>query len=486
MHALTGIDTDRLPEERARGISIALGYALLRTPAGRPLSVVDVPGHERFVRTMVAGASGIDLFLMVVAADDGVMPQTIEHATVLRALGVKHGVVAITKTDLTPPSSATEQASRLFPGCEVVPCSSRRHTGLDELLGALDRAIDVVTSRAASRRGIALHIDRVFTIRGHGTVVTGTLSSGSIQQGDTLTLLPGGARIRVRALEVHGVSVTCARAGQRVAVNLAGTRLQDVRRGYALTDPDALHETVTLDCALTLSEGSRNARVQVHHGTRDAPGRMVSLGEDLWQLRLERPLLAAQGDRIVIRTPAPPDTIGGGIVLDPRARPHGRHFETLERLRRQRDGVPEPPPQPKSPEDDAPLQSGADKRIAPSSPQDLTKVLEHLKAGGLHPMTQAQLGVDLSVLMELRSAGSVVCVRGKLFLDAETAQAAQSRVVEMLREGSSMSLAEIRDVLGASRKGTQALLEYLDTIGVTRRLPDDRRMLSRSHRAAGP
>ncbi|HET8757567.1 MAG TPA: selenocysteine-specific translation elongation factor, partial [Solirubrobacteraceae bacterium] len=201
--ALTGVDTDRLPEERERGISIALGYAPLTLPSGRRLSVVDVPGHERFVRTMVAGATGIDLYLMTVAADDGVMPQTREHATVLAALGVDAGVVAITKADVAEPEPAAEEAAELLPDAEVVAVSARTGAGLDELRAALDRAAARAGGRAEQTADLRLHVDRVFTIRGAGTVVTGTLWSGTAARGDEVTILPAGRRARIRSVEVH-------------------------------------------------------------------------------------------------------------------------------------------------------------------------------------------------------------------------------------------------------------------------------------------
>jgi len=194
IRALTDVDTDRLPEERARGISIELGYAQLELPSGRRLSVIDVPGHERFVRTMVAGATGIDLFLMTIAADDGVMPQTREHAAVLEALGVKTGVVAVTKSDLADPDLALIEASELLPDAEAVAVSARTGAGLEELRAALERAAATVDSRAQAAAPVRLHVDRVFTIRGAGTVVTGTLWSGQVGRGDELELLPAGRR----------------------------------------------------------------------------------------------------------------------------------------------------------------------------------------------------------------------------------------------------------------------------------------------------
>src|SRR6266567_8190887 len=219
VRALTGHDTDRLPEEQERGISIALGYAPLELPSGRRLSVIDVPGHERFVRTMVAGATGIDLFLLVVDASEGPRAQTFEHLQILKLLGVAHGVVALTKIDAVDPSRI-EEPTELVPGAEIVRVSAVTGEGLDELRAALDRAAAAVGQR---ERGGAtrLYVDRVFSLPGAGTIVTGTLWSGQVAAGDRLEVLPAGFEARVRSVQVHGETVERAEAGQRVAVVLA-------------------------------------------------------------------------------------------------------------------------------------------------------------------------------------------------------------------------------------------------------------------------
>src|SRR3954464_12010338 len=320
---LTGVDTDRLPEERARGISIPLGYAPPTLPSGRRLSVVDVPGHERFVRTKVAGATGMDLYLMVVAADDGVMPQTREHAAVLAGLSVTEGVVAITKADLADPAPAADAARELMGAVEVVACSARTGAGVDAVAAPLDRVAARLPGRASAPGDPVLHVDRSFTIRGAGTVVTGTLWSGGIARGDVLELLPGGASVRVRGVQVHDEPVERAEAGQRVAVNLVGVEGRAVVRGDVLAAPGVIVPTTVLDATLDLRDADHGMRVHVHHGTREAPARLASLGDGPWQLRLERPVLARAGDRVVVRSVAPPDTLGGGAVLDPRARRHG-------------------------------------------------------------------------------------------------------------------------------------------------------------------
>jgi selenocysteine-specific elongation factor len=347
VRALTGVDTDRLPEERARGISIELGYARLALPSGQTLSVVDVPGHERFVRTMVSGATGIDLFLMTIAADDGVMPQTREHAAVLRALDVRAGVVAVTKADLADPELALLEASELFPESEAIAVSARTGAGLDELRAALERAGAAAASRADADSAARLHIDRVFTIRGAGTVVTGTLWSGTIGRGDELTVLPGSRRARVRGVQVHDQAVERAEAGQRVAVNLTGLATDEIDRGDVLVSSDGdARPSFRIDAELAFhadSEAENSERVQVHHGTRESPARLAWLGGRFWQIRLEQPLVPAAGDRLVVRRVAPPDTLGGGRVLDPRPRRHGPSRELLARLERLARGeAPEP------------------------------------------------------------------------------------------------------------------------------------------------
>ncbi|MEA2231732.1 MAG: selenocysteine-specific elongation factor, partial [Solirubrobacteraceae bacterium] len=395
--ALTGVDTDRLPQEKARGMSIELGYAPLRLPGGRDISIVDVPGHERFVRTMVAGATGVDFFLMAVAADDGVMPQTREHAAVLAALGIERGVVAITKRDRADPRRAAVEAAELLPDVEIVPCSARTGEGVATVAAALHRVAERLPARVGAGRGAVLHVDRAFTIRGAGTVVTGTLWSGVIARGDALALLPAGRVVRVRSVQVHDESVGRAHCGQRVALNLAGLSLRDVTRGDALADPElALGPTLIIDAALTLRDARHGQRVMVHHGTRSAPARLVELGASLWQLRLEAPLLAAASDRLVVRSVAPPDTLGGGTVLDPRARRHGRRAELMERLERMRRGEPdangpaartEPQPQPQPQPHTASPPSPS-----PSPSPAALELAARLLAAGHEPPSRSELG----------------------------------------------------------------------------------------------
>ncbi len=485
VRALTGVDTDRLEEEKRRGISIALGYAPLELPSGRRVSVVDVPGHERFVRTMVAGATGIDLYLMVVAADDGVMPQTREHAAVLAGLGVPTGVVAVTKSDLADPARAAAEARELLgDGPEVVACSVRSGEGVDGVRAALDRAAGGVRPRAAGGDPV-LHVDRVFSIRGAGTVVTGTLWSGAIVVGNSLRILPADRAARVRGVQVHDVAVASAEAGQRVAVNLSGVRREEVRRGDVLAGAE-LRASFVLDVELDFRV-EHGTRVTVHHGTRETPARVASLGGRFHQLRCESPLVAARGDRVVVRSIAPPDTLGGAEVLDPAARKHGPSRDVLARLERLARGeedpalatAPGPSPAQSEPAEPAKPSSGRLKGPQPvKSPlDDAALALEaRLKEAGLE--APALGDVDAASLSALRAHNRAERV-GRLVFHAEALSEVERRVRAIIEAEGQITLARLRDDLHTSRKYAQALLEHLDAKRFTRRRDDDSRILGR-------
>jgi selenocysteine-specific elongation factor len=312
VRALTGKDTDRLPEEQARGISIDLGYAPLELPGGRRMSLVDVPGHERFVRTMIAGATGIDLFLLVIDAQEGARPQTLEHLAVLRLLGVTRGVVAVTKSDTVDEETlelALEEARELVPDSEVIAVSAKTGAGLDDLRAALAR---VPVEERDAERATRLYVDRVFTLQGVGTVATGTLWSGTIAAGDLLRVEPRGKTVRVRSVHVHDAPVEQAEAGQRVAVNLPTVERRDLARGDVLVEPG--HYPVSYRLDVRLEEiADVPAAVTVHVGTKAVPARVARDGAYA-QLRLAEPVVAARGDRVVLRTQT---TVGGGTVLDP-------------------------------------------------------------------------------------------------------------------------------------------------------------------------
>ncbi len=356
VRALTGTDTDRLKEEKERGITIELGFAQLDMEDLRA-GIVDVPGHERFVKNMLAGAGGIDLVILVIAADEGVMPQTREHLAICRLLGVRAGLIALTKTDLVESDwielvqddLADFAKGTFLEGRPVIPVSSKTGEGLDELRAAIQKLAEKTSPK--SDEGIfRLPIDRVFTMRGFGAVVTGTLFSGSIRTGDRVQLFPGALEARVRGLQVHGEPVEEATAGSRTAVNLQGVERMEIERGYVLGRPGKLKPTYMLDLHLEhISDSPRplktRDRVRFHTGTSVVMGRVSLIGKDeiepgenvYAQIRLEAPVAVLPRDRFVIRSYSPIITIGGGEILDVMPRKHRRlrasSLEYLERLR---------------------------------------------------------------------------------------------------------------------------------------------------------
>ncbi|MGZ6276900.1 MAG: selenocysteine-specific translation elongation factor [Syntrophales bacterium] len=340
--AITGIDTDRLKEEKERGISIELGFASLNLPDGRTFGIVDVPGHERFIRNMVSGASGIDMVIMVIAADEGVMPQTREHLHICSLLGIKKGLVALTKADMVADEwldLVKDDVHEFLKGTfleasPVVPVSSITGAGIEELLDALGRvAADI---QGESDAGIfRLPVDRTFTMKGFGTVVTGTLISGDIELGEDVEILPPGVTAKVRGIQIHNQSVTVAEAGQRTAINLQGVEKDTIARGDVLARPRTLKPSMRLDiCMEYLSNNSRKLKnrnlVRFHVGTNEVIGRIILLDrEDVEpgakasaQVILESPIVAMARDRFVIRSYSPVTTIGGGMIVDPLPKKH--------------------------------------------------------------------------------------------------------------------------------------------------------------------
>lgn len=353
VRALTGTDTDRLKEEKERGITIELGFAHLPLPSGVDLAIVDVPGHERFVKNMVAGASGIDFVLLVVAADEGVMPQTREHLDICTLLGIRAGMVALTKADLVDPDLlelAREDTVDLLEGtflegAPVVPCSAASGQGLDEVVAHLDRLAGAIPQRSA--KGLfRLPVDRVFTMKGFGTVVTGTLVSGSVRKDEEIEFLPAGVRAKVRGVQVHGQAVDRAAAGQRTALNLSGVEVSELARGDTAVHPGTLAATHMVDARLQLlPTASRplpdRARLRLHLGSQEV-GVVVALLDRAellpgdWayvQLRSPSWIVACPQDRFVLRAFSPAITVGGGHLLDHRPRRHkGRKTGVGERL----------------------------------------------------------------------------------------------------------------------------------------------------------
>jgi selenocysteine-specific elongation factor len=479
VRALTGIDTARLPEEKTRGMTIVLGFAPLRLGDGRVLSLVDVPGHERLIRMMVSGATGIDLFLLVIAADDGVMPQTLEHIRIIEALGVERGVVAVTKSDLAEPAPAAAAAAALLPHAEVVPCSSRTGAGVAEVAHALGRVAAGAPPRSADG-AVTLHIDRAFTINGAGTVVTGTLWSGRIRRGDRLALLPAERSVRARGVHVHDRPVDQAAAGQRVALNLAGVERRAVARGDVLVSPGArIAVTHRIELMLAIDEPLRDhERVQVLHGTRATAARAVPLDRALWQMRMEQPLLAADGDRVVVRRISPPATLGGGVIVTAAAvgrRHAGRAAGGVT------GGAPAPPiPAPPTPAPSTPSPTPAPptpSRATPGLDPGALALEQRLRLAGHEPPTEAELGDEARHLGVLRAAGRAVRIGRTMHAHPEAIASVGDVVEHVVRARGSITLAGLRDELGTSRKYAQALLEHLDAARFTRRRQDDSRVL---------
>lgn len=349
--SLTGVDTDRLPEEKARGITIELGFAGLDLPGGIHFGIVDVPGHEKFVRTMVAGVGGMDLVMLVIAADEGVMPQTREHLDICQLLGVKKGVVALTKCDLVDPDwldLVVEEVREFLAGsfledAPVIPVSSRTGSGIERLRDELV-LISGELEQKRSEGPYRLPVDRVFTLAGFGTVVTGTLLSGTVALGDEAEILPSALPCRIRGIQAHGAKVETGEAGSRLALNLQGIDHYQVRRGDVVVPKGVYHTTRIVDVYLNhLASAPRSLRhrsvLRLHSSTYEVSATVILFdraalapGESSYaQLRLTRPVLLLNGDPFVLRTSSPSATVAGGRILDPS--PPGRRRRSLEALK---------------------------------------------------------------------------------------------------------------------------------------------------------
>jgi selenocysteine-specific elongation factor len=487
--ALTGTDTDRLPEEKARGITIDLGFAFLEEPEGLTIEIVDVPGHERFVKNMLAGAGGIDLALLVIAADEGVMPQTREHLAICQLLHIKAGLVALSKSDMVERDwleLVRDDVTRLLQdtflrGCPVLPVSARTGEGLAELragLAALARSVPTKPTDQTAR----LPIDRVFTVKGFGTVVTGTLTAGRLAADDRVEIYPRGLASKVRGLQVHGRAVSGAEAGQRTAVNLQGVERAAVERGDVLAPPGVLVATVLADATLELLEDAPRPlkardRVRFHVGTQEVMARVLLAGRPQLEpgeahygrFRLEAPIVALPGDRYVIRSYSPIITIGGGSLLDiapPRFKRKApallAHLDLLERG------------------------TAAE------------AVEEHLKQAGPGGMRAADLrarapfGADRlrEILEELQKAGAVVAVDREWYVHREASDRLRAQTLALL-EGfhaanplrGGISREELRSRAGnAQERVFGQLLSALEAEGLVRSERDQVRLASHSIR----
>lgn len=473
IRALTGAETDRLKEEQERGMSIDLGFASFRLPGGRLAGVIDVPGHERFLKNMLAGAGGIDLVVLVIAADEGVMPQTREHLEILQILQTKKGVVALTKADLVDEEwlelvrDEVQSALRstFLAGAPMIPVSSISGQGIPELTAMLERLAEEVETRPVVGPW-RLPVDRAFTVGGFGTVVTGTLMSGTVRVGDRAEILPQGLETRVRGIQTHGQSAPEAEAGTRVALNLAGVGLEGVQRGDVCCAPGFLSPTVSLDVRLDVlascpREVKNRSRVRLYLGSAELLARLTLLDAEvlapgssgLIQLRLEEPTACAKGDRFVLRFYSPMHTIGGGAVLEPHATRH-RRFDAavLENLAVKEQG----------------------------SPEELLE--EAVQRGGLTPVAPQkvaqQLGMPVeearSLIERLKGSGRLVATDGEGVLHGHRVEAAENQLLAALREfhqaqplRGGMSREELRSRLSRAMdaKGFGLILGRLERAG---------------------
>jgi selenocysteine-specific elongation factor len=543
--ALTGTDPDRLAEEKARGMTIELGFALLRLPSGGEASIVDVPGHERFVRTMVAGAAGIDLALLAVAANEGVMPQTREHVAIIDLLGIRNGAVALTKCDLVGEgelqavqAEMTEAlAGTTLKDAPLVACSAKTGEGLDGLRFALAEGLARTPGRVDGGRP-RLPIDRVFSMAGFGTVVTGTLTGGSLAVGQEVEVAPSGRRARVRGLQNHGQETEKAAPGQRTAVNLSGVSVGELRRGMVLATPDVVSGTTSVDVRLrTVRELVRpvrhNTDVRFHTGTADVGGKLLLLdmdelgaGASGWtQVRLAEAVAVLPGDKFILR--GANGTLGGGTVAavnaPRRRRFHGPTIAALEVAMRParfsgmiealgaasgashalldelatyhrehpvRSGMPREELRRKLGLDSRAMQSvlgampdevreaGSTLALvghAPSLEDSERRVgeqyVETLRASPYAPPVDGRPPVQ--VLEFLLASRQIVRV-GDLIFEAAAYRSMQKAVLGRLRASGSVTLAQVRDMFGTSRRYAQVLLEQMDAERITKREGDAR------------
>ena len=347
--ALTGRETDNLKEEKQRGISINLGFTYFDLPSKKRVGIVDVPGHEKFIKNMLAGACGIDIVLLVIAADEGVMPQTIEHLDILNYLDVKKGIIVLTKCDLVDEEfielvkdDIREKTKGLFiEGAPIVEVDSVSRRGLDKLVQKIDEISEDIEEKktdAPSR----MSIDRVFSLKGFGTIVTGTLIEGKISVDDEMTIYPSEKKVKVRNLQVHGCDVKTAYAGQRTAINLSNIKVSEIQRGDVIAQTGSVEESMMIDVNISLVEHCKKSlkhwdRIRIFHGTKQILCRIVPLNENeiqygesgYAQLRLEEKIVAKKGDRFIIRSYSPMDTIGGGVIIDTAPKKHKIYDESV-------------------------------------------------------------------------------------------------------------------------------------------------------------
>ncbi len=604
--ALTGIETDRIKEEKKRGITIELGFAYLDLPDGEKAGIIDVPGHEKFVKNMLAGAGGIDLALLVVAADEGFMPQTREHLGILSLLNISEGIIVVTKKDMVDEDwleivcdeIRQEVQGTFLENAQIIPVSSYTGEGIEQLRQAIFTMIDQKTQIKNLDVPFRIPVDRIFSVEGFGTVITGTLIEGTMKVGDPVTVYPSRIESRIRNLQVHSQNVQEAYAGQRVAVNLAGLKKTDLNKGDVIAVPDSMHTTMMIDIHLTVLKDCdreiRNAtRLHLYHGARDILCKIVLLdrdsvgaGESCYaQLRLEEEIAVKTGDRFVLRFYSPVETIGGGVILDSNPFKHKRNdatvleslklkeggsdrekisaalrdysarFETLDFLQIQT-GIPKEQFDQQinklikdkvafrvsdnvvihtdylnrlkdsavklleSYHKENPLREGMKKdefRNKLIKYEDISvvdkitdslvnrKVLKYVNncvaladfevqqdnnqqeienaflQGGFSPESPDQIAARFpkvknfkQVLESLVNTGKLVRVEEKILLHADYYNKALTLAKEHVDQNGQITLAEMRDLMGASRKFAVAVLEYWDKRGITKKVGDAR------------
>ncbi|HEX9364393.1 MAG TPA: selenocysteine-specific translation elongation factor [Candidatus Dormibacteraeota bacterium] len=589
VNALTGIDPDRLEEEKRRGMTIDLGFAHMTLPSGREIGIVDVPGHARFMRNMLAGAHGLDAVLLVVAADEGVMPQTREHLEVVDLLDVRRGIVVVTKADLVDRDwlgAVVEEVTgaiegTTLEGAEILPVSAVRGDGLPQLIASLDALLEAATSRPDTGRP-RLPIDRVFTMSGFGTVVTGTLVDGSLRVGDEMEVIPSGRVVRIRGLQRHNEKVESVDPGNRVAANLSGVEKSEIGRGDVLARLNTMAPVRRIDATLRVLASAalpvrHGAELMLHTGTSDVACRVIVLeGDEItpgakgWvQLYLEQPIAAAAQDRFVLRVPSPAVTVAGGSFVDVSPRKHARHDSAVrEQLARRAAGdvlEQELRKYPRgvtvsallkatvSPQADIarlharrlgdwlfsdeawssiasraareletyhsahPLRPGMAREemrsrlgVSPASfPSVIAGLVEDGKVvernGSLAspghrvelassgpqadlirllaasaftppslPEAMRQSGASEELVRALSQRGDIVRVSDDVAFTKDAYESAVEIVKELIAANGSLTVAQLRDRIGASRRPVLALLEYLDAQRVTRRVGDAR------------
>lgn len=604
--ALTGIETDRIKEEKKRGITIELGFAYLDLPDGEKAGIIDVPGHEKFVKNMLAGAGGIDLALLVVAADEGFMPQTREHLGILSLLNISEGIIVVTKKDMVDEDwleivcdeVRQEVQGTFLENAQIIPVSSYTGEGIEQLRQAIFTMIDQKTQIKNLDVPFRIPVDRIFSVEGFGTVITGTLIEGTMKVGDPVTVYPSRIESRIRNLQVHSQDVQEAYAGQRVAVNLAGLKKTDLNKGDVIAVPNSMHTTMMIDIHLTVLKDCdreiRNAtRLHLYHGARDILCKIVLLdrdsvgaGESCYaQLRLEEEIAVKTGDRFVLRFYSPVETIGGGVILDSNPFKHKRNdatvleslklkeggsdrekisaalrdysarFETLDFLQIQT-GIPKEQFDQQinklikdkvafrvsdnvvihtdylnrlkdsavklleSYHKENPLREGMKKdefRNKLIKYEDISvvdkitdslvnrKVLKYVNncvaladfevqqdnnqqeienaflQGGFSPESPDQIAARFpkvknfkQVLESLVNTGKLVRVEEKILLHADYYNKALTLAKEHVDQNGQITLAEMRDLMGASRKFAVAVLEYWDKRGITKKVGDAR------------